>query len=830
MEKEIIKIITYLNLLELPLNKIVTKEKIEEAYRKLSHIYHPDVANSRYKDGKKFIELKNAKEFLINNISYVNQIINGNYSDFKTNDNQYNYYNSNFYSEYDNGENEYERWKKDQEFKERWRKEKEEQQRREREEADRRKREELKRQEEKKQKEEIERRKREEEEKRRQQVEHQKKLEEERKNVIYELGNYLNDINKDDYYESEYNEIILIIQKYINSISIDYFTSNKEINEKFLQCKYQVSKIKNKNKIKDYKKKKRKILILSCLVIILTIFLSVLDKKIMPSVMYKEGLELFNEGDYSLSYEKFMKYKDYKNSSVNAELANLFDNNDYFEIEHVNNCIYECNNIGVKVYIEYQNEDGCYLKTLNEYIINYTEKKGYEFKEFVIHDILLNSHNEITITLYPHYIMSHYKITYQLNGGTNSPNNPLTYCINSTISLEDPKHEGGTFVGWYLDSDFSQPLNVSISQILTDIELYAKWDLNRYKINFILNGGEFIEEYIGEYGDVIDDIPTKFGYTFFGWYLDSNLTKKYSVGKIKIKNENITLYASWIKKEWEIEYVDVYKIDYNTNGGTPIETQYVSKYNTTIYPKMTKRNGYVFAGWYEDQYFTKVFDFSQPVNSDKTLFAKWVKNNKLDTSALYLTEKNTYVVSTGINFVPSTSIAASYTFIATVEGEYEIYVSAAFNEYKQYYNVGSHYIYNYCNYYKIYVNGCYRISGSNERSQTTCESFNLNVGDQVTIVFLNEIVKEEYDKTYYSFNDCRLSIKTPIVVASVNSVLGYDNYDMFESVELKLPSREGYEFIGWYNNPEYKGELIKNIEAGTQQGDIILYAKWQKQK
>lgn len=77
---------------------------VNELYRKLSHIYHPDVANARYKDGKKFVELKDAHDYLIENIDYVNGLIR---NSFSSNGNQ---------SRYSTNDAAYEKWKQEQEF------------------------------------------------------------------------------------------------------------------------------------------------------------------------------------------------------------------------------------------------------------------------------------------------------------------------------------------------------------------------------------------------------------------------------------------------------------------------------------------------------------------------------------------------------------------------------------------------------------------------------------------------------------------------------------------------------------------------------------------
>ena len=65
----------YILLLELPLDKAISLDDIKRAYRRLSKKYHPDTASVEYKDGKKFTELTRAKDYLIENLDYVNRII-----------------------------------------------------------------------------------------------------------------------------------------------------------------------------------------------------------------------------------------------------------------------------------------------------------------------------------------------------------------------------------------------------------------------------------------------------------------------------------------------------------------------------------------------------------------------------------------------------------------------------------------------------------------------------------------------------------------------------------------------------------------------------------
>ena len=69
------KIMKYLTLLELDNENKVDEQLIQKKFRELSFTYHPDLADEKYKDGKRFVELQEAREYLISNITYVNKIL-----------------------------------------------------------------------------------------------------------------------------------------------------------------------------------------------------------------------------------------------------------------------------------------------------------------------------------------------------------------------------------------------------------------------------------------------------------------------------------------------------------------------------------------------------------------------------------------------------------------------------------------------------------------------------------------------------------------------------------------------------------------------------------
>lgn len=132
------------------------------------------------------------------------------------------------------------------------------------------------------------------------------------------------------------------------------------------------------------------------------------------------------------------------------------------------------------------------------------------------------------------------KITYDLDGGTNSEYNPSEYVETTSVELATPTKEGYDFLGWYLNDELVTKIDENITG---DITLVAKWQekIITYTISYQLNGGTNNSlnptTYTNKESVTLAD-PTKDGYTFMGWY--------YNNEKITtIENANITVEAKW---------------------------------------------------------------------------------------------------------------------------------------------------------------------------------------------------------------------------------------------------------------------------------------------
>ena len=71
---------------------------------------------------------------------------------------------------------------------------------------------------------------------------------------------------------------------------------------------------------------------------------------------------------------------------------------------------------------------------------------------------------------------------------------------------------------------------------------------------------------------------------------------------------------------------EAWTVTFNTNGGSDIESVSVAKDKTFTQPDDPTKEGYAFENWYSDEELTTVFEFTTPITTDTTLYAKWTAN------------------------------------------------------------------------------------------------------------------------------------------------------------------------------------------------------------
>ena len=91
-----------------------------------------------------------------------------------------------------------------------------------------------------------------------------------------------------------------------------------------------------------------------------------------------------------------------------------------------------------------------------------------------------------------------------------------------------------------------------------------------------------------------------------------------------------------------------YTVNFNTNGGSEVDTQTVVHGEKVVKPADPKLNGFTFGGWYTDEDCTdeNKYDFETPVTANFTLYAKWegtfygIRITDKDGNAVYVTSEN----------------------------------------------------------------------------------------------------------------------------------------------------------------------------------------------
>lgn len=130
--------------------------------------------------------------------------------------------------------------------------------------------------------------------------------------------------------------------------------------------------------------------------------------------------------------------------------------------------------------------------------------------------------------------------------------------------------------------------------------------------------------------------PSKENHTFAGWY---NGDEKFDFDADTTNAPNVLeLVAKWEKSKYTVKFVS----DHGSFADQTIEYGKLIETDKLTIPEV---EGYTFDGWYTDATRTKEFDFSTPITSNTTVYAKWEKNAPVlpDTYALNVSGAFVYV-------------------------------------------------------------------------------------------------------------------------------------------------------------------------------------------
>lgn len=216
-------------------------------------------------------------------------------------------------------------------------------------------------------------------------------------------------------------------------------------------------------------------------------------------------------------------------------------------------------------------------------------------------------------TFYAQWNINQYTMSFNSNGGSSVSDITQDYLSNVTEPT-NPTRTGYNFGGWYSDSELTN-LYTFGTMPASDTTLYAKWLINSFSLTFVENGGSDVADSNEEYDTSITKPtdPTKTGYTFSGWYSDSELTLSQSF-PFNMPAANKSVYAKWSIMQ--------YTMSFNSNGGSSV-SDITQDYDSNITSPTPTRLGYAFVGWFSDSSLTNQYTITTMPASDTTLYAKW---------------------------------------------------------------------------------------------------------------------------------------------------------------------------------------------------------------
>ena len=379
------------------------------------------------------------------------------------------------------------------------------------------------------------------------------------------------------------------------------------------------------------------------------------------------------------------------------------------------------------------------------------------------------SHLSFTRSIYKNY----HKITTKvINGKISEDITKITDHENRDVTYSPNNPETQYLKSLKVDNKTvsvnTYPQVYTFSNITDSHTIEAEY-ADKYKVTFDSNGGTEINPNI-QYVIPNDKAtkptnPTRKGYTFKRWLIKNTSTGFDFDAKV---TQNVDLIADWTPTG--------YKINYVLNGGTNNTnnpTTYTTDKGVNSFISAT-RPGYKFEGWYKDANYTNNIS-SIPIGStgDVTLYAKWTP----------IEYNVNYVLNGGTN---DSSNPKKYTSDVGV------------------------------NSFKSPNRGGYTFEGWYKDANFTTKITSIPTGTTGDITLYAKWTPVEY-KINYVLNGGTNNQTNPTTYTSTEGVNSF-----------KAPTRNGYEFIGWYKDANFTTK-ITSIPTGST-GDVTLYSKWNQIK
>lgn len=395
------------------------------------------------------------------------------------------------------------------------------------------------------------------------------------------------------------------------------------------------------------------------------------------------------------------------------------------------------------------------------------------------------------VRLYAMWMDSSVEIAYNANGGLNAPaNDNATIGVTYQIRRTEPNRSGYTFGGWVvLDGPVGTYKVGGTEEFVPDDNyetMVAQWTAINYTVDFDSAGGSTTPatqtaKHIGDVITISSSEPNKNGFTFLGWR-DAAGNIYPAGGTFTLGAGNVTLTAQWQGTP--------YTLTYDANGGSLVSGSGVMQpapetRNNAVTANLSRteptRTGYVFTGWNTQvggggSAYAAEAPF-QMLAANTTLYAQWSVNSFTLT---YNTQGGSTAPTGGSKNYDATITVSSSTITRTG----------------------------------------YSFAGWNTSADGTGTSYLANATFKMpnaSVTLYAQWTKTAYTLYYNTNGGQGVFSSQPI------------KYNESVTVDSTLPTRTGYNFIGWNTQAGGGGSdhSARSVYTLNSAANVTLYAKWQ---
>lgn len=330
----------------------------------------------------------------------------------------------------------------------------------------------------------------------------------------------------------------------------------------------------------------------------------------------------------------------------------------------------------------------------------------------------------------------------------------------------------------------------------------------KYTVNFY-NQDELLETQVTS--EINYPNPNKKGYTFDGWYEDSNLTIKHESSTV---TSDLNLYGKWTPKN--------YKISFDSQGGNTLDAKEVTYDQTYGDLPTPTRQGYTFTGWYLNN--THITSQSKvQITQDTTLKASWKADEhtvyqvnhyqeNLDNDGYTLVDNQQLNGTTNSQVTPNTHLYDGFKSPSKKEVIIKGDGTTVVNYYYQ------------RNLYALTIDGDSGIvssSGQGNYRYGQNASFNVEVKEGYTFDHF-EINNEPITNNLTITKDTKVKAVTKVNTYTISYELNggtanhlKDTYTVQDEYQLPIPKKKGYTFIGWNDGTQTNPLKDMKLSKGT---------------